>query len=134
MASGYRVLRITHDKMGLINDDDPGAKAPNWLRKCNLGTRDFNNDLTTSDTPGDVWNCSFTGRSIKVIAPKESGAGKIEIQIDGKTRGVADLSIVGVRQAQQVVYEVTNLTSGRHVINIVNRGNGPVAVDGILVR
>jgi hypothetical protein len=128
-----RVLRITHDK-GWINDDDPGAVAPGWVRRCNLGSGDFNNDLTISDTPGDVWSCSFTGGSVSVIAPKEAGAGKIEIQIDGQSRATADLSTTGGRQAQQVVFEVTGLTAGKHSINIVNRGPGPVAVDALIVR
>ena len=133
LAAGCRVLRITHDK-GWFNDDDPGAIAAGWVRRCNLGTGDFNNDLTTSDTSGDIWSCPFTGSSVSVIAPKESGAGKIEIQIDGQTRAMADLSTTGTRQAQQVVCEVTGLTSGKHTINIVNRGPGPVAVDAIVVR
>jgi len=133
LASASRVLRITHDK-GWFNDDDPGAVAAGWVRRCNLGTGDFNNDLITSDTTGDVWSCSFTGTSVSVIAPKEPGAGKIEIQIDGQTRAMADLSTTGTRQAQQVVCEVTGLTSGKHTINIVNRGPGSVAVDAIVVR
>ncbi len=133
LASGCRVLRITHDK-GWINDDDPGATAPGWLRRCNLGTGDFNNDLTVSDTPGDVWSCPFDGTSVEVIAPKEAGAGKIEVQIDGRTRTTADLSTTGSRQAQQVACEVSGLTPGKHAIHIVNRGPGPVAVDAIVVR
>jgi hypothetical protein len=133
LAAGCRVLRITHDK-GWFNDDDPGAIAAGWVRRCNLGTGDFNNDLTTSDTPGDVWSSSFTGTGVSVIASKEPGAGKIEIQIDGQTRATADLSTTGTRQAQQVVCEVTGFTSGKHSINIVNRGPGPVAVDAIVVR
>ncbi len=133
LASGCRVLRITHDK-GWFNDDDPGVVAAGWIRRCNLGTGDFNNDLTTSDTPGDVWRCSFTGSSVTVIAPKEAGAGRIEIQIDGETRATADLSTTGMRQAQQEVCEVTGLTLGKHAVNIVNRGPGPVAVDAIVAR
>jgi len=133
LASKCRVLRITHDK-GWINDDDPGVTAPGWFRSCNLGTGDFNNDLTTSDTPGDVWTCSFTGSNVSVIAPKESGAGQIEVQIDGKTRATVDLSISGTRQSQQVVFEISGMTSGRHTISIINRGSGPVAVDAIIVR
>lgn len=133
LASKCRVLRITHDK-GWINDDDPGVKASGWLRKCNLGTGDFNNDLTTSDAPGAIWSCSFTGTSVKVIAPKEVGAGKIEILIDGKTHTTADLSIVGTRQAQQVVGEISGLTSYKHMISVINRGSGPVAIDAILVH
>lgn len=133
LASECRVLRITHDKRW-FNDDDPGATYPGWIRRCNLGTGDFNNDLTISETPGDVWSCSFVGNSVSVIAPKEAEAGKIDIQIDGQTRATADLSTTGARQAQQTVCEVTGLTPGKHAIRIVNRGPGPVAVDALIVR
>jgi len=133
LALTCRVLRVTHDK-GWINDDDPGAKATGWLRKCNLGTGDFNNDLTTSNINGDAWTCSFTGSNVSVIAPKEAGAGIIEIKIDGKTREKVDLSTGGTRQAQKVVCKVANLTKGKHVISIVNLGHGPVAVDAIIVQ
>lgn len=133
LAAGCRVLRITHDK-GWINDDDPGATYPGWLRRCNLGVGDFNNDLTTSDTPGDVWSSSFTGTGVAVIAPREPGAGTIEVQIDGQARATVNLSTPGARQPQQVVCEVNGLTSGRHTIRIVNRGPGPVAVDALIVR
>jgi alpha-L-fucosidase len=133
LASRFRVLRISHNK-GWINDDDPGSKAPGWMRHCNLGTGDFNNDLTTSDIPGAVWSCSFTGRNVSVIAPREPGAGKIEIQIDGKINAKVDLSSPDSRQPQQIVYFASNLTPGIHVINIVNSGPGPVAVDAIIVR
>jgi hypothetical protein len=133
LASGIRVLRITHDK-GLFNDDDPGVVAPGWFRQCNLGTGDFNNDLTISDTPGDVWTSSFTGKTISIIAPKEEGAGKIEIKIDGRTKTIVDLSASGARAAQQVVYKITGLNSGKHSISIINRGNGKVAVDALIIR
>ncbi len=133
LASRMRVLRITHDK-GWVNDDDPGSAAPGWLRKCNLGTGDYNNDLTTSDTVGVVWTSTFTGTSVSVIAPKESGAGSIEIQIDGESRGTADLSSTGGRQAQQVGQEITGLTLAEHAISITNLGPGPVALDAIVVQ
>jgi alpha-L-fucosidase len=133
LASTCRVLRITHDK-GWINDDDPGATYPGWIRHCNLDTGDFNNDLTISETPGDMWRCSFIGNSVSIIAPKEAGAGKIEVQIDGQTRATADLSTTGARQAQQTVCEITGLTPGRHAIAIINRGSGSVAIDALVVR
>jgi hypothetical protein len=133
LAATCRVLRITHDK-GWFNDDDPGARYVGWSRRCNLGTGDFNNDLTISETPGDVWSASFTGSSVSVIAPKETGAGKIEIRIDGQTRATVDLSAAGERQAQQVVCEIADLASSQHSIAIVNLGGGPVAVDALIVR
>lgn len=132
LASTCRVLRITHDK-GWFNDDDPGAGYPGWVRRCNLGTGDYNNDLTISDTPGDVWSFPFTGTSISVIAPKEAGAGKIGIQIDGEFRAIVDLSTIGSRQTQQVVYKISGLNPGKHTISIINRGPGEVAVDAIIV-
>jgi len=133
LASGVRVLRITHDK-GWINDDDPGATSPGWLRRANLGTGDYNNDLTTSDTPGAVWSCAFTGSSVVLYAPKESGAGKIEVAVDGASPTTVDLSASGARQPQQKVTEVTGLTAGKHVITVTNRGPGRVAVDAISVQ
>jgi alpha-L-fucosidase len=133
LASRFRVLRITHDK-AWFNDDDPGVVAVGWIRRCNLGTGDFNNDLTISETPGDVWTSSFTGSGVAVIAPKEPGAGKIEVKIDGQTRAAADLSSAGTREAQQQACEVTGLAPGKHEIQIVNLGTGPVAVDAIIVR
>jgi alpha-L-fucosidase len=133
LASACRVLRISHDK-GWINDDDPEVVAHGWLRRCNLGTGDYNNDLTISDTPGDVWGCSFTGSAVSVIAPKQAGAGSIEVQIDGLTRATADQSTAGPRQAQQTVCAVTGLIRGQHTITIINKGRGPVALDALAVQ
>jgi hypothetical protein len=133
LAAACRVLRITHDK-GWFNDDDSGAKYIGWARRCNLGTGDFNNDLTISETPGDVWSASFTGSSVSVLAPKEAGAGKIEIRIDGQTRATVDLAAAGPRLPQQAVAEVSGLIPGQHSIAIVNLGGGPVAVDALIVR
>jgi hypothetical protein len=77
---------------------------------------------------------TFTGTSVSVYAPKESGAGKIDIQIDGQTSTTADLAATGARQAQQMVGQATGLTSGQHTLSIVNRGPGPVSVDAIVVQ
>jgi len=132
LASGCRVLRIRHDK-AWINDDDLHVVSHGWLRRCNLGTGDYNNDLTTSDTPGDVWSCSFSGSGVSVIAPRESGAGKIEVQVDGQPRATVDLSTTGMRLAQQKVCELTDLAPGQHSLAIINRGPGPVAVDALVL-
>jgi hypothetical protein len=134
LASKMRVLRITHDK-GWINDDDPGSASPGWLRTIStLGTGDYNNDLTTSSTTGTTWTSTFTGSAVTVYAPKQSGAGKIEVQIDGQSQGTADLSTTGARQPQQAVSSVTGLSVGTHTISIINRGPGSVAVDAIVVH
>jgi alpha-L-fucosidase len=133
LASQYRVLRITHDKTW-INDDDPGVRmAQGWFRHSNLNTGDFNNDLTSSDTPGAKWVFSFTGTGVSIITPKQAGAGKIEVMIDGKSSKTVDLSARAGRENQQIVYHVDKLTSANHTITIVNRGGGPVAIDALVV-
>jgi len=133
LASACRVLCISHDK-AWINDDDLDLVAHGWIRRCNLGRGDYNNDLAISETPGDDWSCAFIGSNISIIAPKEARAGNIEVQIDGQIRATADLSTAGTRQAQQTVCNVTGLTPGKHSITIVNRGPGPVAVDALVVQ
>jgi alpha-L-fucosidase len=133
LASACRILCISHDK-AWINDDDLDLVAHGWIRRCNLGRGDYNNDLAISETPGDDWSCAFIGSNISIIAPKEAGAGNIEVQIDGQIRATADLSTAGTRQAQQTVCNVTGLTPGKHSITIVNRGPGPVAVDALVVQ
>ncbi len=132
LASQYRVLRITHEKTW-INDDDPGVKmVQGWFRHSNLNNGDFNNDLTSSDLPGAKWSFSFTGRGISIIAPKQAGAGKIDVQIDGKTMKTVDLSAT-TRESQQVVFQVDKLTQTNHTVNIINRGGGQVAIDALVV-
>ncbi|MBN1144645.1 MAG: hypothetical protein JXA72_09475, partial [Bacteroidales bacterium] len=60
-------------------------------------------------------------------------AGKLEIQIDGQISGTVDLSVQGERKSQQLVYEQTNLASGKHMVRIINRG-GKVAIDAVIVK
>ncbi len=44
------------------------------------------------------------------------------------------MSTTGMRQAQQVVWEVSGLAPGKHDPSLINPGRGPVAVDAIIVR
>lgn len=133
LANKYHVLRIIHDK-DWINDDDPGVMAPGWFRYCNLETGDYNNDLTISETAGDIWSCSFEGEQIAVIASKEAGAGKMEVLIDGESRSIIDLSSTDGRKPQQVVYKVSNLAKGKHTVEIIHQEGGKVAIDALVVR
>ena len=136
VASKTRVLADYHSE-GLDSDDArPRVRVAGMASTCNLGTGDYN-DLTTSDTVGcptldldvHLWT-----RPATVYSPKQTGAGKIELQIDGQSQGTADSSATGARQPQQAVFAVTGLSAGTHSISIVNRGPGSVAVDAIVVH
>jgi hypothetical protein len=75
----------------------------------------------------------FQVNSISAIAPKEAGAEKMEIKIDGQIPATVDLSVNGTQKAQQVVYKTKGLTKGKHVIEIINRGSGSVSLDALIV-
>lgn len=131
--AAIRVLKITHDKPW-VSDDDPGTVAPGWQRVCNLGAGDYNNDLTTSEISGDAMTFTTTSTTVTVICPKEKGAGKIEILADGESQGIFDLSTEGPRLPQQRICTIRDLPSGPdHVIKVVNRG-GRVAVDAFVTE
>ena len=133
LANEIRVLRITHDRPW-VNDDDPGTAGPGWQRICNLGTGDFNNDLTTSETVGDTFTYTTNGANVTVICPKEKGMGKIEVLVDGKSQGLFDLATDGPRMPQQRICTISDLPSGPdHVLTVINRG-GRVAVDAFVLE
>ncbi|MFZ2286967.1 MAG: alpha-L-fucosidase [Bacteroidales bacterium] len=131
LAGACRVSRITHDQ-NWYNDDDQGATYPGWIRSCNRGAGDYNNDLTLCKTPGEVWSSTFTGTGVIIVAPKESGAGILEVRIDGQFRATADLSTDCPRMAQQIVCEVSGLNSGKHSVSLINHGPGPVPIDALV--
>ena len=76
---------------------------------------------------------AFAGKSVSVIVPREVGAGKVQVQIDGENRTLLDLSTTGTRLAKQIVYNVVGLTAGKHTIEIVNRVPGLVSMDVIII-
>ncbi len=45
-------------------------RLPDGCAHRNLGTGDYNNDLTTSSTSGDVWTSTFTGTGVTLYAPE----------------------------------------------------------------
>ena len=133
LAAGCRVLRITHDK-GWINDDDPGVVAAGWRSPLQSGHRRFQQRPHHQRYARRCLELSIHRHQRSGHRPERTGAGKMEIQIDGQTRATVDLSTTGAREAQQHVCELTGLSPGKHLIQIINRGAGPVAVDAIIAR
>ena len=131
LASGFKVLRIVHDK-GWFNDDDPGVSTIGWDRKCNLGTGDFNNDLFLTDHAGDVWRVPFSGKSVKLIAPRGPEFGSMRVVIDGKDCGIVRLD-ESSRIPQQEVFKSSRLRGKEHVIEIISL-EGLAAIDAMVVK
>lgn len=130
LANGYKVLRITHSKKW-FNDDDPGVSTYGWNRLCNIGEGDFNNDLSFSEEVGDKWTVSFEGRGISIIAPTGCCQGKMEIVIDGQSRGIVQFEKSDVVRHQQVVFTSSRLRKGAHTVELINR-EGNIALDACI--
>ncbi len=130
LASGFKVLRISHDRLW-FNDDDPGVSTYGWNRRCNTGRGDFNNDISFSNRPGDRWRAEFNGKRVSIIAPAGEYTGLMQVEIDGKNHGTVSFNqsqaTVSVRQK---VFRSRRLKRGHHTIELVNL-KGTVAVDAL---
>lgn len=129
-AEKFKVLKVVHDKRW-FNDDDPGVSTIGWTRECNRDKGDFNNDLYITDHPGDVWQASFTGRKVTLIAPTGIGWGSMRIQIDGKDYGTISLK-ADEDKSQQSVF-TRRIGKGSHVIRIICQ-SGTAAIDALKIK
>ena len=125
------VYKVIQDKVW-INDDDPGVKYLGWAHECNLDKGEFNNDLHTSEIFGAVCQYRFTGSEIELIGTKAAGLGGIEVFIDDKNPQTVSLAAPSP-QVQTVLFKKAGLSKGTHVIEIVNKGDASVNVDGFIV-
>lgn len=131
LATGFKILRIVHDK-AWFNDDDPGVRTLGWDRKCNLGSGDFNNDLYLTDHPGDVWGAQFDGRSVRLVAPTGPEYGRMRVCIDGKDCGEIDLGSSPPGK-QQIVFRSRRLRRGGHLIEITSV-DGVATIDALIIK
>lgn len=131
LSRGFKVLKIRHDK-NWFNDDDPGVTTIGWNRKCNLGRGDFNNDLYFTENPGDVWNASFHGNSVTIVAPVGNDSGQMRIIIDGKDHGLVNL-YSDVEKHQEKVFSHMSGRKGEHTIQIISV-EGTVAIDALIIE
>jgi hypothetical protein len=119
----------------LVNDDDPAIRyTGNWTAGTKRGYHDYQDDVHYTNTTGDAAEYSFTGTGIELLSEKFSDQGSIDIFIDGKPHGSADLKQEKFpRLAQVRVFSAQGLPPGRHTIRIVNAGPGYVAIDAFAV-
>jgi hypothetical protein len=132
LAAGFKVLEISHTK-GWFNDDDPGVSTIGWDRVCNLGQGDFNNDLYVTSTEGDVWETSFKGRKVTVLAPTGPEYGTMRIIVDGKDFGPVSLQNGDNPAHQQKDFSYRCKKRGEHRIQIVC-DSGRAAIDALVIK
>jgi hypothetical protein len=131
LAKGFKVIRIKYKK-NWFNDDDPGVSTIGWDRQCNRNQGDFNNDLYITDHPGDVWQTSYTGKKVTLVAPTGKDWGKMKIVIDDKDCGTVNLASQEESKPQQQVFTHRS-KKGNHTIQVISL-SGTAAVDALIIK
>jgi hypothetical protein len=75
---------------------------------------------------------AFTGNEVAYVTTRASGRGKVKIYVDGVFRRKINLG-AGTFATRQVVYRLTGLADGSHMIRVVNvTGGKRIDVDGFV--
>ena len=101
-------------------------------KRDNHEKQNYNNDLYITNRPGDVWQASYSGKKITLIAPTGKDWGEMKIAIDGQERGIVNLHQEDENQAQQQVFSFQS-KRGKHVIQVTSL-SGTAAIDALIVN
>jgi hypothetical protein len=85
-----------------------------------------------SRTRGATLRLDYIGTAVKLIAPRGPGYGKVEVLIDGRSAGTADLYAPDF-SAQEIVFERSGLTDGVHSVTVRVLGTKNAASSGTTV-
>ncbi|WP_371780682.1 glycosyl hydrolase family 95 catalytic domain-containing protein [Streptosporangium subroseum] len=116
----------------LVNDTELTYDA-NWHATSSRGYGDYNDDTHHSNTVGSVAQYTFTGTGVEYLSERNGDMGNVDVYIDNVLQTNVNLNISGARQAQQVVYSKTGLSSGQHTIRIVNKSTAVGMVDALRI-
>ncbi|RKP54507.1 glycoside hydrolase family 27 protein [Cohnella endophytica] len=116
-----------------INDTDPGiVYAGTWSLNGNRGFGDYNNDVHFTQTNNDYFQYTFTGTGIEFLTEKEAGQGDIDVYVDNVFKATVS-TYNGTRIANQVVYQISGLTSGSHTLKAVKKTGTYMLLDSLRV-
>ena len=115
-----------------MNDTELTYDA-NWHATSSRGYGDYNDDTHHSNTVGSVAQYTFTGTGVEYLSERNGDMGNVDVYIDNVLQTNVNLNISGARQAQQVVYSKTGLSSGQHTIRIVNKSTAVGMVDALRI-
>ena len=125
------VLKITSDRKW-INDDDSGIEYDGWAHSYAKGSGNYNNDLHIARHLGAAARMEVCGKKISVYAARGPHYGALEIQIDGKWRGMASLYDKKSLTCEKV-FEM-ELEPGRHELAIISAHASPANLDAVEIE
>ncbi|PUB24778.1 carbohydrate binding protein with CBMX2 domain [Promicromonospora sp. AC04] len=121
----------------VLNDNDPGiVYTGSWNTSTGRTFGDYGDDVHYTESNDDAFEYTFVGTGIDYVTEKDSSQGDVDIYIDGELKETVDTSLEPGedRQAQQVVYSISDLPSGSHTIRGVKKSGDYMLVDRLNVR
>ncbi|MBP3961249.1 glycoside hydrolase family 27 protein [Paenibacillus sp. DLE-14] len=125
-------FKVTTNKTQINNSDAGLTYSGAWSLNGNRGFGDFNNDVHFTQTNNDYVQYTFTGTGIEYITEKEAGQGDVDIYIDNVFKATVS-TYNATRLANQVVYQITGLTSGSHTFKAVKKTGTYMLLDSLRV-
>jgi hypothetical protein len=114
----------------LVDDDDLRiAYRGSWSSNGSRGFGDLDNGVHYSQQNGASATITFTGSGISFLTETNSDEGHIGVTLDGVAQPSVDAT-AAVRSAQQKVFSVKGLPSGRHTLTVSKLDGTYFLVDG----
>lgn len=92
---------------------------------------DYQNDVHYTKNDGDSFQYSYEGTGIKLLGSKGPEQGDEDIYVDGVLKKTVSTHS-DVRQVQQNLYEVSDLSKGKHIIKVVKKSGSVMLLDQMI--
>ncbi|SDW56188.1 glycoside hydrolase family 27 protein [Paenibacillus sp. CF384] len=125
-------FKVIGNKIQINNTDAGLTYSGAWSLNGNRGFGDYNNDVHFTQTNNDYVQYSFTGTGIEYITEKEAAQGDVDIYIDNVFKATVS-TYNATRLTNQVVYQITGLTSGSHTFKAVKKTGTYMLLDSLRV-
>lgn len=122
-----------------LNDDSPQIEySDGWERFGNrheYNLANYCDDIHFTNKVGSTAKITFEGTGIEILGEKYSGAGSVDLILDGISVGEAkfDNPLNGSRDVQASIYHVDGLTNKSHTLEIISKG-GDVTIDAFILK
>ncbi|MBJ6360758.1 X2-like carbohydrate binding domain-containing protein [Paenibacillus sp. GCM10012307] len=89
----------------------------------------YEKDVHWTETQGSSYSYRFKGTGIDVITEKDKGMGKLEVFIDGQSKGIIDPSDPNAsNEPMYTAFSISGLPYGKHTIKVVSLEKARFAV------
>jgi hypothetical protein len=109
-----------------------GGVLPTFANKVNDGWASYtgtwtsgavnssfvNGDAHWSNAAGNSWSYTFSGTSLQILSDRHPNHGYADVTIDGVYRGRYDGYYNPAYGGQQIMWEITGLSSGSHTVTV----------------